>query len=92
MGAMCGKEMPVVETANPPGAPSATSSTTEVGQIDLDVSGSQGMETEGFRAWSEMENGTERDFLVEEAGDDAAMTCRGYGCSCNIMCIRSGIS
>ena len=73
MGAMCGKEMPVVETANPPGAPSATSSTTEVGQIDLDVSGSQGMETEGFRAWSEMENGTERDFLVEEAGDDAAM-------------------
>ena len=49
MGAMCGKEMPVVETANPPGAPSATSSTTEVGQIDLDVSGSQGMETEGFR-------------------------------------------
>ena len=73
MGAMCGKETPVVEAANPPGAPSATSSTTEVGQIDLDVSGSQGMETEGFRAWSEMENGTERDFLVEEAGDDAAM-------------------
>ena len=45
---------------------------TPVRQIDLDGSGSQGRETEGFRAWAEMENGTERDFLVEEAGDDAA--------------------